>query len=149
MANAPTLTGILTSIVLVSLIITGTSLFLTGTASTYGGNTTELEDEYVASFIDESRNTMDRLETARGDLSTVDEDRNVLDRLASFFRSGYDAARALLGGIDSITRLVYKSVGQIPFLGTFGGALSGAIGIMVLITIIGVFMHFLIKSERI
>jgi hypothetical protein len=143
------LTGILTSIIFIGLIVGGLSLFLVGTSEVYSGDTSDLEEGLVSDFLAESQATSTRLNTARQDLETVEEDRNVLDRLASFFRSGYTSARALFDSLTSVTRLTNSALGELPFLGAFKGQLIVAFGLMITVVFIGIFMHFLIKSERV
>lgn len=143
------LTGILISIIFMGIIISGMSIYLVGLAANTGGSVGGFEDDFVKAFVDESKATQSSLETARTDLDTVEEDRGVLDRLASFFRSGYTSAKALFTSLTSVTRLITLSVAQIPFLGAFGNYLSLSLGLMILVVFIGIFMHFLIKSERI
>lgn len=146
----PRLTNILIGVMFIALIVSGITTFLVGVSGSYAANNIgDVEDEYLQVFLDESQQTINRLERSREDIDTIEEDRNVLDRLASFFRSGYDATRSLIGGVDSITRLINSSVSRIPFLGEFGGLLSVTLGIIVLIVFLGIFIHFLIKSDRI
>lgn len=147
--SEPRLTNMLIGVIFVGLLISGMAIFLTGAADTYGGDTDDINDNFTAVFVNESRSTTSKLETARGDLTSVQEDKTLLDRLGSFFRSGYDSAKALINSVDSLTRLINKSVQQIPFLGAFGTTLATSLSIMVLIIIVGIFLHFLIKSERI
>lgn len=143
------LTSILISIIFMGVLISGSSIFLVGLAANQGASVGGFEDNFTKAFVDESTTTSSSLETARSDLETVEEDVGVLDRLASFFRSGYTSAKALFSSLTSVTRLITLSVAQIPFLGAFGGYLALSLGLMILVVFIGIFMHFLIKSERI
>jgi hypothetical protein len=143
------LTGILMSIVVLGLIVTGLSIFITGVASKYGVDRSDLNESFIQTFVTESENTATNLESASDNLLAIKEDKNILDRLASFFKGGYDAAISLRDSLRSTTRLINHSIKEIPFLGSFGSTLAIYMGIIALIVIIGIFMHFLIKSERI
>jgi hypothetical protein len=143
------LTGVLMSIVLLGLIVTGLSIFITGVASKYGADRSDLNESFMQSFVDESQATTARMEDASDNLLAIKEDKNLLDRLASYFKGGYDAALSLRDSIKSTTRLINLSIGQVRFLGSFGSTLAVYMGILTLIIIFGIFMHFLIKSERI
>lgn len=143
------LTGILTSVVLLGLIVSGFSIFIIGIGSEYGADRSDLNESFVQTFIDESKATTTKMEEASDNLLAIKEDKNLLDRLASYFKGGYDAAVSLRDSIKSTTRLINKSIGEIPFLGAFGGTLAVTMAVLSLIVILGIFMHFLIKSEKI
>lgn len=142
-----TLTGVLSTVIVLGLIVAGIGIFLAGVGSQYGSE--NVNDTFITAFKNESQRTTALLESARTDLETVEEDKGILDRLASFFRSGYDAAKGLLGALGSVTRLINVGISQVPFLGAYSSTLIGGLGILVLIVVIGIFMHFLIKSERV
>ena len=146
----PKLTQILMSVILLGLIVSGIGLYIFGLGANYDQSTDNLSDEFVSKFQQESNRTMSRLDSAREDLASVEEDRNVLDRLASFFRSGYDTALTLLDSFTSIGRMINLTMSNIPFLGAFGSQVTTVLISLALITlVVGVFLHFLIKSERI
>lgn len=146
----PKLTQILMSVILLGLIVSGIGLYIFGLGSSYNQSTGDLDDEFVSKFQQESDRTIGRLDSAREDLASVEEDRNVLDRLASFFRSGYDTALTLLDSFTSIGRMINLTMSNIPFLGAFGSQVTTVLISLALITlVVGVFLHFLIKSERI
>jgi len=149
MADAK-LTQILMSVVLLGLVVSGVGIYIFGMGDVYATDTGDLDSEFVQKFKNESSKTVDRLDNARSDLSSVEEDRNVLDRLASFFRSGYDTALTLLDSFSSVSRMINLTISEIPFLGGFSSVLTTSIVTLALIIlIVGVFLHFLIKSERI
>lgn len=146
----PKLTQIIMSVVLLGLIVSGIGLYIFGLGAQYSEDTGDLDDEFVQKFQDESVRTTGRLESAREDLANVEEDRTVLDRLASFFRSGYDTALTLLDSFTSISRMINLTVSNVPFLGAFGSQVTSVlITLALIVLIVGVFLHFLIKSERI
>ena len=146
----PKLTQIIMSVVLLGLIVSGIGLYIFGLGAQYSEDTDDLDDEFVQKFQDESARTTGRLESAREDLANVEEDRTVLDRLASFFRSGYDTALTLLDSFTSISRMINLTVSNVPFLGAFGSQVTSVlITLALIVLIVGVFLHFLIKSERI
>lgn len=146
----PKLSQIIMSVLLLGLIVSGLGIYIFGLGSIYNNDTDDLEDEFVQKFQEESARTTNRLESARQDLANVEEDRTVLDRLASFFRSGYDTALTLLDSFKSINRMINLTISKVPFIEGFGSQVTSVLSMLALIVlIVGVFLHFLIKSERI
>jgi len=146
----PKLSQIIMSVVLLGLIVSGVSIYVFGLGATYNQETRDIDDEFVQKFREESEITTGRLDSAREDLASVEEDRTVLDRLASFFRSGYDTALTLLDSFTSISRMINLTISNVPFLGAFGSQVTSVlITLALIVLVVGVFLHFLIKSERI
>jgi hypothetical protein len=136
-------------LLVLTLVVSSIALFMGGLNQAYNpGETTEF-DNFTSDFVSEQNATMSRLDTARSNLTNVKEDSGVLDRLSSFFRAGYDTSVVLIDSFGSFGRLTNTAIRQIPFLGTFGGLLiSILIGIILIVIVVKIFLHFLIKSDR-
>ena len=135
-------------LLVLGLIMTGLGLFITGLAVNYGVDDSEYEN-ISSVFISEQNETQYRLEIAKDRVTNVQEDKTLLDRLTSFFRAGYDTAVVLLDSFSSFNRLINASLRNIPFLGSIGAVLTGVLGgIILIIIIVRLFLHFLIKSDR-
>ena len=142
------LTNIMISVILLALVVTGIGTFMGGLAVQYR-NDDALNETFVQVFVDESEDTEALLSDAREKMFEIQDDSGVLDRLASFFRGGYDAAKSLFNSFTSITRLINHSVREIPFLGGFGATLATTLtSIALIILLVGILLHFLIKSDR-
>lgn len=142
------LTNIIISILLLALVVTGMSTFMGGLGTKYRSDD-NINETFVQVFVNESSKTEDLMVEAEQKMLTVEDDSGVLDRLASFFRGGYDAAKALFNSFGSITRLINHSIKEIPFLGGFGSVLTSTLtSIALVILLVGILLHFLIKSDR-
>lgn len=142
------LTNIIISVLVLALVVTGISTFMGGLATQYRSDD-NLNETFVEVFVNESSKTENLMDDAKSDMLTVEDDTGVLDRLASFFRGGYDAAKALFNSFSSITRLINHSIKEIPFLGSFGAVLTSTLtSIALVILLVGILLHFLIKSDR-
>lgn len=143
------LTNILLSVILLGTIIGGISIFLVGSAAVYSGDITSFEDSNLTgAFLDESNKISNQLATAQLDLQTVEEETGVIDRIGAFLRSGYTSVKSFISSITSVTRIISLSVNQIPFIGSFGTILITGLSLVMIAIFIGIFAHFLIKSER-
>lgn len=142
------LTNIIISVLLLALVVTGMSNFLGGLSTQYRSDD-NLNDTFTQVFVNESAKTEELMSEAEKQMLTVEDDSGVLDRLASFFRGGYDAAKALFNSFSSITRIINHSIREIPFLGGFGSVLNSTLtSIALVILLVGILLHFLIKSDR-
>ena len=136
-------------ILVITLIVSGIALFMGGLNQAYNPGEDHEFDNFTSDFMTEQNTTMSRLDTSRERLTNVKEDTSVLDRLSSFFRAGYDTGVVLIDSFGSFSRLTNTVVRQVPFLGTFGSLLvSVLIGIILIVIVIKIFLHFLIKSDR-
>lgn len=141
------LTNIITSVLLLGLIVSGIGIYLGGLATTYGNEYDE--DGFTQEFMNRSRSTSAIIEEAEQKMLLVEEDSGVLDRLASFFRGGYDAAKGLFRAFTDVRFIISHSLNKLPFLGGFGSILITTLtSIALVIVVVGILLHFLIKSDR-
>ena len=139
------LNKILIGIVLLGLISTGLVVFISSGTDTYtlsGYNESSLTTFNKMSELNE------KVETFNSDSGAVGTDSDD-DKLGSLFTSMFQSAGVLKDSTSILNDMADDGIDNVNILGGFGQVLKTAIGSIILITIfIGIFMHFITKSER-
>ena len=148
METGAKLSNMLIAVLVLGLIITGFGFFMNGLNVAYSVDDSVI-DNFTSVYTDAQNDTLYRMQSISGNITQVEEG-DFLDRLSSFFRAGYDTAIIAMGSFDDFGRLTNAGIRQIPFLGDYGTIITyNVIGIILIIVIVRIFLHFLIKSDRI
>lgn len=149
METGTKLSNMIILILVLTLIISGMGVFMSGLNASYSVND-DVINNISTTFLTENQNTLNRLENASAEMLEIEEDANLLDRLSSFFRAGYDTGIVIIGSFSSFGRLINTGVSNIPFLGSYSALLISILsGIILVIVVVRIFLHFLIKSDKI
>jgi hypothetical protein len=136
--------------ILIGLVIVG--FFAVGIASFYSvGSVTYGEGNASSLSINSSFNKMNDLNTQIEDFKdkeTVQTDSSISDILGSFFTNMYQSAKVLRGSVSVMGEMTDATVEQLP-AGSNSDTLKTAVSLIVIIIIfVGIFLHFVTKSER-
>lgn len=136
---------ILIGLVIIGLIATGLTVFISSGTEVYdlnGYDNSSLETFNRMSEL----NT--KVQTFNNGSGTVDSESND-DKLGSLFTSMYQSAGVLKDSVGILNSMVNDGIDNVTILGGFGQTLKIALGAIVTIALfIGIFMAFITKSER-
>lgn len=139
------LNRILIGMVVLGLISTGLVIFISGAVDTYG--VSDYDNSSLESF-NQMTELSNQVEDFNEDSGKVDSDSND-DKLGSLFTSTYQSASVIKRSVNILTNMISEGIGNVTILGGFGQPLKVGLSMIVLIAIfIGIFMHFITKSER-
>ena len=136
---------ILIGLVIVGFFAVSIATFYSVGSSTYGeGNASSLA-------INSSFNKMNDLNTQLENFKekeTTQTDSSLADVLGSFFTNMYQSAKVLRGSVGVVGEMTDATIEQLPS-GSNKESLKTAISLIVIIVIfVGIFLHFVTKSER-
>lgn len=141
---------ILIGLVIISMIAVGLGTFITSGTSLYSVDETDatLSEEYSTTY-----NAMNEMSADLGALDNssvdIDED-NQNDVLGGFFAGAYQSAENVKGTGNLYRNIVNDATSNIGILGSFGNTIKSGLGLMLTIVIlIGLFLAFVIKFERV
>lgn len=145
----PRLTNILISIVFVGLIAVAFSQFLGAGASNYSleGYTNSSLQVYIdstSSIENITTNTSSKLDEAGA------KDDGLFDIIGAFFSGAWTALKTTSSSIGVLQVIASDSVGKLPFINsTFSATLTSFLLVsIVIIIVIGIFIHFFKPSNR-
>jgi hypothetical protein len=136
---------ILIGLVIIGLITTGLTIFISDSASHYKpGDFNESNLELY--------NSMEDLSSMMGDYTENDslvDPESTDDKLGSLFTSSYQSAQVLKKSTTVMKEMTEESIGNNQLLGGFGKILSNGIIIIIGIAIsVGIFLNFVTRSNR-
>lgn len=137
---------ILIGIFILAIIASGISIFMSNGVETY--QTTGYDNTTFDSY-NKMSDLNDKLEIYNSESGTVDSDSKD-DKLGSLFTSVYQSAGVLKDSVGIFKSMISDGIDNMsPVLGGMGSILKIALtGIVFVAIIIGIFMHFITKSER-
>ena len=135
---------ILIGVIIVGLIVTGLIGFISNANSVYAPNT------YNESDLD-SFNRMSEVnllvEQFNGNDTEIPEGTD--DLLGGIFTASYKSAGVLKGSANTLISMADDGVDNLNLAGGWGGYLKAGLGGIIMIAIVvGIFLHFITKSER-
>jgi len=140
----PQLHKILVGLVLIGLIVAGISIFMSNSVATYG----------VLDYDEDNLQTFNLVQNISNDVVAFDGNSTSVgtegsnDILGSFFSNAYTGATVLKNSISLSQRMVNDAADNLP-LGAYGYTVKLAIGTIIIIIIsVGIFLHFITKSNR-
>lgn len=135
--------------ILIGLIIVG--FFAVGVASFYSLGSVEYNTNIDDLTFNSTFNKMNELNTniqSFDNSSNVETDTGISDILGSFFTGMYQSARTLKNSISVMDDMTDAGLEELP-VGSNAGTLKTAIGAIIIVLIsVGIFLHFVTKSER-
>lgn len=136
---------VLWGIILVGLAISGIIVFLSSGVDRYG----------VSDYDNESLETFNAMSELSGYVEEYDETTDEVDPestadiLGSFFTSAYKSAKTLKKSGDVLVTMADEGVDNANILGGWGSSLkTGLIALILIGLTVGIFLHFITKSER-
>jgi len=137
---------ILIGIVLIGVIITGIATFMSEGMTTYSQNASAWEDiNEDFNKIEDINDQVNQYESSQPDTEGSD---GILDVLGSFFTKTYQAARVLKTSVTSSYSMADSAIDNLP-ADSGVNYLKLALNTIILIVIsVGIFLHFVTKSER-
>lgn len=136
---------ILIGIVLVGLIVTGFTAWLSNATITYG--VTDYNGSDISGFnnMEEVNSYVDQYEL--NETGVYDSEYDVY---GSMYSKKYTSASALKNSIGALQEMSGEAIDKTGILGGYGGALKVGLGAIIIISIsVGLFLQFIIKSERV
>ena len=141
---AQRLSYILLGVILTGLIISGFTVWLSEGVTTYSPS--DYNESQISAFNKMEELTV-KLNRTRTEISELDGN-NPLDVIGNFFTSGYQTIVVYISSIDIVGSLIGEGIKNLP-LGEYGSVLQTGLWLMLItLILIGVFMHFIIKSDR-
>lgn len=142
------LQNLLISILLVGLVSLGFIGFLSYGAEKYSID--GYDNSTLQTFYNETENIESITLDTRDNLYNASTESGNLDIFGGFLVKSWRALKSTWKAMDTFSNLSDEAVGSINFInGAFSDALSTAItGIIIIIFVIGIFAHFIAKSDR-
>jgi hypothetical protein len=135
--------------ILIGLIIVG--FFAVGVASFYSLGSVEYNTNVDDITFNSTFNKMNELNSniqSFDNSSNVETNTGIADILGSFFTSMYQSARTLKNSMSVMDDMTDAGLEELP-VGSNAGTLKTAIGAIIIVLIsVGIFLHFVTKSER-
>ena len=139
------LNRIFVGLIIVGFLAVGIASFLSIGATTY--NINESQSIEFNNTFNKMNELSSQIEQFKDD-ETKKTDSTVFDVLGSFFTNMYQSAKVLRNSVGVMSDMADGTIEQLP-TGTNSGVLKSAIGLIVIVIIfIGIFLHFVTKSER-
>jgi len=136
---------ILFGIVLLGMVTSGLIIFIsqgTGVYPRSDYNETQLESY---NSMSELNNQLEAYKDSEGNVGAGDSS----DILGSFFTSAYQSARIFKQSTNVLGNMVEDGTKQTGILGAYGNLIKmGLVSLIGLAFLVGIFLHFITKSER-
>jgi len=136
---------ILFGIIILGMIVSGLIIFLSQGTEIYPRsdfNETQLESY---NSMEELNVQLEEYKDNEGNVGAGDSS----DILGSFFTSAYQSARIFKGSTTVLGNMVEDGTKQTGILGSYGQLIkTGLISLIGLAFLVGIFLHFITKSER-
>ena len=131
------------SMILISVIIVGLSLFMADLNTRYEPVTYDNESMGSYNKLDELSALTREVENQESNVS----EKGITDILGGFFSSGYRALKITKGSYDTFQNMTTNAIDQAN-IGVFGGYLKTAImAIVLIIIIIAIIIRLLLKGD--
>lgn len=138
--------NILIGIIIIGLIITGITIFISDSATHYKSESFNESELKMYDGMNEINSIMEEYSEEEG---FVDPDSSIIDKLGSLFASSYQSARILKKSTGVMKDMTEDSVGNNEILGGYGRVLAnGIITIIGIVILVGIFLHIVTKSDR-
>lgn len=138
------LTNILVGLIIVGFFAVGIASFYSGGAVEYSKNVDDLTFNSTFNKMNELNSNIQTFENT----SNVETDSGISDILGSFFTDMYQSARILKNSGSVVSDMSDSAMEVLPE-GTNKETLKVAVGAILLVLIsVGIFLHFVTKSER-